>query len=116
METRVPASERLRRELDEKLTGIESSEDPIEEVARLGARLIIQRAMEDEVTRFLGRGRYERSGEPVAYRNGYEPVTVKASSGAIELLDRGCGAPRAARSSRGSSARASPAATLWRRW
>ncbi|MGH2743861.1 MAG: IS256 family transposase [Thermoleophilaceae bacterium] len=85
METRVPASERLRRELDEKLTGIESSEDPIEEVARLGARLIIQRAMEDEVTRFLGRGRYERSGEPVAYRNGYEPVTVKASSGAIEL-------------------------------
>jgi putative transposase len=85
METRAPPSERLRRELDDRLTGIESSEDPIEEVARLGARLIIQQAMEDEVTQFLGRGRYERSGEPVAYRNGYEPITVRASSGAIEL-------------------------------
>jgi transposase-like protein len=85
METRVPPSERLRRELDDRLIGIEGSEDPIEEVACLGARLIIRQAMEDEVTRFLGRGRYERGGEPVAYRNGYEPITVKASSGAIEL-------------------------------
>lgn len=37
MATRVsPSEERLRRDLDEKLAGIEGSEDPIEAVARLG--------------------------------------------------------------------------------
>lgn len=85
MATRVPPSERLRHELDEKLTGIEGSEDPIEEVARLGARLIIQQAMEDEVSEFLGRARYERAADPVAHRNGYEPTTVRTTSGPMEL-------------------------------
>lgn len=85
MKTRVAPSERLRRELDEKLNGIEGSEDPIEEVARLGARLIIQQAMEDEVSEFLGRARYERNGDPVAYRNGYEPTTVRSTSGPMKL-------------------------------
>ena len=41
-------------------------------IGRLGARLIIQQALEDELTEFLGRGRYERTGTPVAHRNGYE--------------------------------------------
>ena len=35
------------------------------------------------MTEFLGRGRYERTGEPVAYRNGYEPTTVRATAGPI---------------------------------
>ena len=39
----------------------ESSDDPVEAVARLGARLIMQQALEDEVTEFLGRERYERA-------------------------------------------------------
>ena len=85
MKTRVAPSERLRRELDEKLDGIECSEDPIEEVARLGARLIIQQAMEDEVSDRLGRARYERAGDPVAHRNGYQPTTVATTSGPMEL-------------------------------
>ena len=37
---------------------------------RLGARLILQQALEDEVTEFLGRARYERAIDPVSYRNG----------------------------------------------
>ncbi len=53
---RVAPSERLRRELDEKLAGIEGREDPVEEVARLGARLVLQQALEDEVSDVLGRG------------------------------------------------------------
>jgi transposase-like protein len=85
MATRVTPSERLRRELDEKLAGIEGSTDPVEEVARLGARLVLQQALEDEVTEFLGRARYERTGEPLGYRNGYEPTTVKATAGPIAL-------------------------------
>lgn len=50
--------------------------DPVEEIARAGARLILQQSLEDEVTEFLGRGRYVRDGEPVGHRNGYEPRKV----------------------------------------
>ena len=38
-----------------------ASADPIERIGRLGARLILQQALEDEVTEFLGRVRYERA-------------------------------------------------------
>ena len=40
---KVVPSERLRRELDDVLNGITEEQDPIEAVARLGARLILQR-------------------------------------------------------------------------
>lgn len=82
---RVAPSERFRAELDEALVGVGQEQDPIEAVGRLGARLILQQALEDEVTEFLGRGRYERSEETVSHRNGYEPRTVRASSGPVDL-------------------------------
>ena len=84
---KIVPSERLRRELDEVLTGVAGHDDPVEVVARVGARLIIQQALEDEVTDFLGRERYQRAdGEGGAiYRNGYEPRTVKTTSGSMEL-------------------------------
>lgn len=81
----IAPSERLRCELDEIVAGIGDEEDPIEAIGRLGARLILQQALEDELTEFLGRERYERRGEPVAYRNGYERVTVKTTAGPLEL-------------------------------
>ena len=64
--------------------GLAEVEDPVEAVARLGARLILQQALEDEVTDFVGRARYERvdGGEEVIYRNGFqEPSTVRTTSG-----------------------------------
>ena len=82
---KVSPSERFRSELDEVLAGVGGEEDPIETVGRLGARLILQQALEDEVTEFLGRRRYERAGETVAHRNGYEERTVKTTSGAMRL-------------------------------
>ena len=82
---KVAPSERFRSELDELLAGVDGQEDPIETVGRLGARLILQQALEDEVSDFLGRGRYERSEESVGHRNGYEPRTVKTTSGAMRL-------------------------------
>jgi len=83
---KIVPSERLRRELDEVLAGVGEHDDPVEAVARLGARLILQQALEDEVTEFLGRDRYARAGGGGAgYRNGYEPRTVKTTSGAMEL-------------------------------
>src|SRR6266511_3839558 len=81
----IVPSERLRRELDEIVAGVADEEDPIEAIGRLGARLILQQALEEELTEFLGRERYERRGDPGAHRNGYERVTVKTTAGPLEL-------------------------------
>jgi putative transposase len=82
---KVAPSERFRSELDEVLAGVGAEQDPIETVGRLGARLILQQALEDEVSEFLGRRRYERREETVSHRNGYEPRSVKTTSGAMRL-------------------------------
>jgi putative transposase len=81
----IAPSERLRRELDQVVAGVAGEDDPIEAIGRLGARLILQQALEEELSEFLGRGRYERRGEPVSHRNGYEPVTVKTTAGPLRL-------------------------------
>src|SRR6266516_527337 len=81
----IVPSERLRRELDGVIDGVGDESDPIEAIGRLGARLILQQALEEELTEFLGRERYERRGEPVTHRNGYERVTVKTTAGPLEL-------------------------------
>jgi predicted metal-dependent enzyme (double-stranded beta helix superfamily) len=47
---RVAPSERFRRELDDVLAGVDDHADPLERIGRLGARLILQQALEDEVT------------------------------------------------------------------
>src|ERR671915_1400226 len=82
---RVAPSERFRAELDAALVGVGQEQDPVETIGRLGARLILQQALEDEVTEFLGRARYVRSEETVSHRNGYEPRKVRTTSGAVEL-------------------------------
>src|ERR687888_1921909 len=82
---RVAPSERFRRELDDVLAGVDAEADPLERIGRLGARLILQQALEDEVTEFLGRARYERAEESVSYRNGYEPRKLRTTSGTVEL-------------------------------
>ena len=82
---RVAPSERFRTQLDDVLAGVGEEQDPAEVIGRLGARSILQQALEDEVTEFLGRGRYQRSQETVSHRNGYEPKTVKTTSGPMEL-------------------------------
>src|SRR4051794_5363323 len=85
---KIVPSERLRRQLDGVLAGVAEHEDPVEAVARLGARLILQQALEDEVTEFVGRERYARAGQAdggAVYRNGYEPRVVKTTSGPVAL-------------------------------
>ncbi len=47
------ASERFRSELDE-VWPVSARSKTIETVGRLGARLILQQVLEDEVTEFLG--------------------------------------------------------------
>ncbi len=89
---RVAPSERFRHELDEVLEGVDREADPIEAVGRLGARVILQQALEDEVTEFLGRLHYARTADPIAHRNGYDPADASpARPRAVAYL----GGPRA---------------------
>jgi putative transposase len=86
---RVSPAERLRAEIDEVFAGGEDLSRAIERVAQLGAQLLLQSALEAELTAFLGRDRYERaaaSEDPRAgMRNGYCPTTVKTTAGPITL-------------------------------
>jgi transposase-like protein len=55
----------------------------LEELVREGARRMLAAALEEEVTTFLGRGRYERGKPFRGYRNGYLPqreLTVGVSA------------------------------------
>jgi hypothetical protein len=51
MASTIP-SERVRRELERTLAGVDRDDDPVETIARLGARLILQVALESEVEGF----------------------------------------------------------------
>jgi len=46
----IAPSERLRRELEDVIGGAGGELDPIEAIGRLGARLILQQALEEEVS------------------------------------------------------------------
>jgi putative transposase len=55
---RLSAAERVRAEIDELFASEQDLGEVLEEVARLSVRLVIQAAVEAEVTEFLGRDRY----------------------------------------------------------
>jgi hypothetical protein len=53
--TRVSPTDRIRRHIDELFAQDRPLPEILEEVARLGAQLLMQAALEAEVTEFLGR-------------------------------------------------------------
>ena len=57
---RIPASQRMRKELEELLNGVNSREFLLSELIKKAAAIILQELLEQEVTEFLGRGHYER--------------------------------------------------------
>jgi putative transposase len=79
--------ERIRAQIDQLFTDPSRDlGDIVENVARLGARLLLQSALEAEVTAFLGRERYQRDPDAdPGYRNGHQPITVKTTSGPLRL-------------------------------
>jgi putative transposase len=89
MSKRVAPSERLRAEIEEVFACSGDLSGATEQVARLGARLLLQSALEAEVTEFLGRERYAKAAlTPEAnegMRNGYSSVTVKTTAGPVSL-------------------------------
>ena len=92
MTTRVSPIEQLRAEIDDLFD--ESDEerqlgDTLEEVARIGARLLLQTVLEAEIAEFLGRNRYERRAAAkdaqAGSRNGHSDLTVKTTAGPVVL-------------------------------
>jgi transposase-like protein len=71
----------------------ENPRESLSELARLGARLIIQRAVEDEFDAWLGRARYERRAqdqreersEESGLRNGFRPRRVQTAEGELSI-------------------------------
>ena len=89
MSKRVTPSERLRAEVDEVFAGGADLARAIEQVARIGARLLLQTAIEAEATEFLGRERYARAASRdngrQGSRNGYCETTIKTTTGPVTL-------------------------------
>src|SRR5438309_1289307 len=86
---RVSPTDRIRHHIDELFGSGRPLPEILEEVARLGAQLLMQAALEAEVTEFLGRDRYARAATAEdarpGSRNGYREVTVKSTAGPVAL-------------------------------
>ena len=89
MPSRVSPTDKIRAEIDALFGSGRDLAEVLEDVARLGARLIMQTAVEAEVDEFLGRARYQRREQaPEARpgsRNGFCPTTVKTTAGPVTL-------------------------------
>ena len=89
MSARVSPTDRIRGEIDALFDGQRELAEIIEDVARLGARLIIQTAVEAEVEVFLGRARYQRKSDApdarAGSRNGFTDVTIKTTTGPVTV-------------------------------
>jgi putative transposase len=90
---RLSPVERIRAEIDELFATDQDLGLILEQVARASVRLVLQTALEAEVTEFLGRDRYQRrdATDPDAaaarpgHRNGHQPLTIKTTSGPVTL-------------------------------
>jgi putative transposase len=86
---RVSPTDRIRARIDELFAQDRELPEILEDVARLGAQLLMQAALEAEVTGFLGRDRYQRAAAcddaRPGSRNGYRDVTVKTTAGPVTL-------------------------------
>lgn len=80
MSKRVTPSERLRAEVDEVFASGADLATAIEQVARIGARLLLQTAIEAEATEFLGRERYARAATCDGAREGSRKATATPRS------------------------------------
>jgi putative transposase len=87
--TRVSPTDRIRHHVDELFAEGRPLPEILEELARLGAQLLMQAALEAEITEFLGRDRYARAAlagdARPGSRNGYRDVTVKTTAGPVTL-------------------------------
>jgi putative transposase len=85
----VPPSAEIQQRIDELLaSGVPAgdAQGALSELARLGAKLIIQRAVEEEFDAFLGRERYERRPDALpGKRNGWRARHLQTNEGELEI-------------------------------
>jgi transposase-like protein len=91
----VPPSAEIEEQIDQLLAvGVgENPREALSELAKLGARLIIQRAVEDEFDAWLGRARYERRPDHQrglrnygsGLRNGFRPRNLQTAEGELQV-------------------------------
>ncbi len=83
---RIPSSARLEQQIEELLTnGLGDKSEHLAELGRLGARLVLQRAVDEEVAAFLSRARYERTPTATGSRNGTRPKPIQTAEGEISI-------------------------------
>src|SRR5215203_6849386 len=91
----VPPSAEIEEQIDQLLAvGVgDNPRESLSELAKLRARLIIQRAVEHEFDAWLGRARYERRPEyqrglrnyESGLRNGFRARTVQTAEGELSV-------------------------------
>ena len=83
---RIAPSARLEQQIEELLTnGLGEASEHLAELGRLGARLVLQRAVDEEVAEFLGRARYQRTPTANGSRNGTRPKPIQTAEGEISI-------------------------------
>jgi putative transposase len=85
VERRIAPSARIEEAIERALLDGPADPDRLSELGRLGAQLILQRAVEEEVVAFLGRARYERAPEARGSRNGHRPRRVQTAEGELVI-------------------------------
>ena len=85
MDQRIAPSVQIEAAIEAALAGGLGDPDALSTLGRLGAQLVLQRAVEDEVATFLGRLRYERTPDAVGSRNGHRPKRVQTAEGEITV-------------------------------
>jgi transposase-like protein len=82
---RIAPSVQIEAAIEATLAGGLGDPDALSALGRLGAQLVLQRAVEDEVTAFLRRARYERTPDAAGSRNGHRPRRVQTAEGEITI-------------------------------
>jgi transposase-like protein len=85
VQQRIAPSVQIEAAIEAALLTGTGGPDQLSELGRLGAQLVLQRAVEDEVATFLGRLRYERTPDAAGSRNGHRPRRVQTAEGEITI-------------------------------
>lgn len=85
MDRRIAPSVQIEAAIEAALLNGTGGPDQLSQLGRLGAQLILQRAVEDELEAFLGRARYARTPDAAGSRNGHRPRRVQTAEGEITI-------------------------------
>lgn len=81
---RISLSKKAKKVIEENLEAF-TQVSSLTELTRIGARMMLQAALEEEVTAFLNRDYYERNAKAKGSRSGSKARTVKVGCGDIKL-------------------------------